>query len=114
MRVLFTTGSGSGHLHPLVPLARALQEAGHEVAVACRASFAAQVTAAGFPAYPIGDGDGDAERRHILAQVQRLPAPEQGPFFIAHFFAGVHTRRVVPALLDLCRAWRPDLIVREE
>jgi UDP:flavonoid glycosyltransferase YjiC (YdhE family) len=35
MRILFTTTAGLGHFHPLVPLARAAANAGHEVAFAC-------------------------------------------------------------------------------
>ncbi len=47
MRVLFTTQPGEGHLNPLVPLARALLAAGHEVAVACAPSFGRLVEARG-------------------------------------------------------------------
>jgi len=43
MRVLVTTQPGSGHLNPLVPLAWALRDAGHEVKVACSASFVRRV-----------------------------------------------------------------------
>ena len=34
MRVLFTTQPGAGHFHPLVPLAQALRDVGHDVAFA--------------------------------------------------------------------------------
>ena len=44
MRVLFSTMAASGHFHPLVPLARALQDAGHGVAFACAASPSSQAT----------------------------------------------------------------------
>ena len=33
MKVLFTTQPLSGHWHPLVPFARALEDAGHDVAI---------------------------------------------------------------------------------
>ena len=39
MRVLFTTQPIPSHLHPLVPLARALADAGHDVAFATARSF---------------------------------------------------------------------------
>ena len=48
MRVLFTCVASYGHFHPLVPFARALAGAGHEVAVATRAAFAPAVAHAGF------------------------------------------------------------------
>ena len=34
MRVLFTSQNGSGHWHPLICVARALEAVGHEVAFA--------------------------------------------------------------------------------
>ena len=34
MRVLFTSQPALGHFHPLVPIARVLESAGHEVAFA--------------------------------------------------------------------------------
>ena len=34
IRVLFSTAGGTGHLHPLVPLAQAAQGRGHDVAFA--------------------------------------------------------------------------------
>ena len=47
MRVLITTNAATGHFLPMVPTARALIEAGHEVRVACPASFASSVERAG-------------------------------------------------------------------
>ena len=40
MRILFTTIPGSGHFHPLVPTAQALQRRGHDVAFAASPTFA--------------------------------------------------------------------------
>jgi UDP:flavonoid glycosyltransferase YjiC (YdhE family) len=34
MRVLFTTSASTGHFHPLLPLARVLEEAAHNVGFA--------------------------------------------------------------------------------
>lgn len=47
-RFLFTTTPFYGHLHPLIPLARTLKEAGHEVTFAASASLGPVVKAAGF------------------------------------------------------------------
>ncbi|MCZ7667517.1 MAG: hypothetical protein M5U34_10040 [Chloroflexi bacterium] len=47
MKFLFTTQPGFGHLLPLIPLAQALEQMGHEVLVACAASFLPQVAQAG-------------------------------------------------------------------
>jgi UDP:flavonoid glycosyltransferase YjiC (YdhE family) len=47
MRVLLTVQPSTGHLHPLVPVAEALTEAGHDVAVCSSPSFRSQVEAFG-------------------------------------------------------------------
>ena len=54
MRILFTTQPGAGHFNPLVPFAHALAAAGHDVAVACAASFVPDVDAARLRAFPSG------------------------------------------------------------
>jgi UDP:flavonoid glycosyltransferase YjiC (YdhE family) len=54
MRVPFTSTPSYSHVHPLVPFARALAEAGHEVAFATGASFAPVVAHTGFRHVPAG------------------------------------------------------------
>ena len=55
MHVLFSCVPGFGHFHPMVPLARALAEAGHEVAFATAERFCRRVIApAGFNTFAAG------------------------------------------------------------
>ena len=54
MRALFSTPPGSGHFLPLVPLARGLQERGHDVLVATSPAFAPDVAKAGFAFQAVG------------------------------------------------------------
>jgi UDP:flavonoid glycosyltransferase YjiC (YdhE family) len=54
MRVLFTLFPGTGHVHPLVPFARALQTAGHDVAFASAAGIAPLVEASQLRFFPAG------------------------------------------------------------
>ncbi len=54
MRVLLTIQPAYGHFFPLLPLALALQSAGHEVAVATSATFCPVVRQHDFPAFPVG------------------------------------------------------------
>ena len=53
MRVLFSCVAAYGHFHPLVPLARAFVDDGHEVAFATSASFGEHVRATGFDVLPV-------------------------------------------------------------
>ncbi|HKR98526.1 MAG TPA: glycosyltransferase [Candidatus Dormibacteraeota bacterium] len=113
MRVLFTVQPSTGHLHPLVPAARALEEAGHEVAVCSSASFREEVEAFGLKHFAAGldwlTGD-----HSTWTAFPPMPAP--GPEFakfVVTVFADITTARMVPDLLDIAHEWRPDLIIRE-
>jgi hypothetical protein len=52
LRVLFTTSGGVGNFNPLVPLALALRDRGHDVAFVAPTRFHPVVAAAGFEALP--------------------------------------------------------------
>src|ERR1700722_19247438 len=54
LNVLFSVRPFRGHLHPLIPLARAFRRAGHRVAVATAEDMATVVTGAGLPWLPAG------------------------------------------------------------
>jgi MGT family glycosyltransferase len=113
MRILFSVHPAVGHLHPIVPVARALSTAGHEVAVVSAPSFRQEVEAFGLT--------------HIGAGLDWLmsdqstwdafpPMPPPGPDFPAWAvltLADITTRRMVPDLLAVAQEWQPDLIIRE-
>jgi UDP:flavonoid glycosyltransferase YjiC (YdhE family) len=113
MRVLFTVQPSTGHLHPLVPVAAALTAAGHDVALCSSASFRPQVAAFGVEHIPAGL-DWLTSDRSTWGPLP--PAPPPGPrygAFVARLFADVATDHMVPDLLAVVDAWRPDLVVRE-
>lgn len=113
MRALFTVQPSIGHLHPLVPVANALSEAGHEVAVCSSASFKEDVEGFNLRHVPAGL-DWLAGDHSTWTAFPPMPAP--GPEFakfVVTVFADVTTARMVPDLLDVARDWRPDVIIRE-
>ncbi len=111
MRVLFTTLALAGHFHPLVPTARALAAAGHEVAFAARAAFAPAVQHAGFRVFPSGL---DRDTGEVLPQLRTLGERDRMAFTAREVFAGLRPRYLIPDLLALAAIWPPDLLVREE
>ena len=113
MRVLFTTMALSGHFHPLVPIARAVADAGHEVAFACQAFFRPTVEAAGFQTFPAGYDTQGRPPDTLFPGLHQHRGPEGAYWMIPNVFIGVYAATMVPDLLPLCRTWRPDLIVRE-
>jgi MGT family glycosyltransferase len=105
MRVLFTTLPGAGDFYPLIPLARALVDAGHVVAFAAAPRFCPEIAAAGFAATPAGPDWLLTDRGEVYGRARERAAVRGQPFSVV--------RDVVADLLALARAWAPDLLVRE-
>ena len=120
MRFLFVTLAGSGHFHPLVPAARAVQAKGHAVCFATAPSFHPNVEGSGFDVFAAGfdqERDG-ADQRYAALQLELDDLPtnrtcEGALFRIQKLFAGLYAERMVPDLIAIAGDWRPDLIVRE-
>src|SRR6266496_790257 len=108
MRALFTVQPSTGHLHPLVPVARTLSAAGHEVAVCSSASFREEVEA--FDLTHIDAGlDWITSDHSTWGAFPPMPPP--GPEFAAFVvtvFADITARHMVPDLLAIAEDWRPD------
>ncbi|MEU4742368.1 glycosyltransferase [Actinosynnema sp. NPDC023658] len=110
MRVLFTFAGGVGHFQPMVPFARAVAAAGHTVAFAAGPARRGVVEAAGFTAFAVGEGGGDARERLPLS----VPDRDRDDRELRDGFVrqGVATRRT--PYLELFGRWRPDVVVCEE
>ncbi len=113
MRVLFATQVGSGHWRPLAPLAQALATAGHEVAFATTPVGCSDVGRHGFRCFPAGIDDWLKPARQEQQGWSQPPEPEQSASVTVNIFVPAAERRL-PELLAVCRAWRPDVIVREQ
>jgi hypothetical protein len=99
MRVLITSVSAYGHLQPLIPLAKALVEACHEVAIATGPELRHRAESAGFTAFDVGISIDEAfERLAMLFPNQpynRLVPSEILGWYLPHLFGEVLT----PAML---------------
>ncbi|MEV0899179.1 nucleotide disphospho-sugar-binding domain-containing protein [Actinoplanes sp. NPDC049802] len=136
MRVLFVVWPGSAHLHPSIPLAWALQSAGHEVRVGSHHSMAATITSLGLPAVAVGDQAQPAKGPGAPYPEAELPKLEGATGLLAldpaqsdpweifrHFLLpGIwdflppgtppeHPRPGVDDLVDFTRRWQPDLVI---
>ncbi len=114
-RFLFCTTPGVGHLHPLIPLARALQDAGHVVAFAAREFVRPRIEHAGLEFFPIGgDREHDPEYQQFKRARDAMPGGFQGELFIyTQLFCGIIPRLNLPALVEIGKRWKPDLLIRE-
>src|SRR3954454_2491233 len=113
MRTLFTCFPQLSHFLPLTPVARALTEAGHDVAFATASHLRPVVQAAGFRWIRAGIEDDDPEMVDAQSRLRELRGAEFTHFVFEHIFGGIRARRMVPDLLALAETWRPDLFVRD-
>lgn len=114
-RFLFSATPGIGHLHPLIPLARALQDAGHAVAFAAREFVRPSIEQAGFEFFPIGsDRELDPEYQHFKQARDAMALGFEGELFIyTQLFCGITPRLNLPALIEIGKTWKPDMFIRE-
>ena len=111
MRILFTFIGGSGHFRPLIPVARAVEAAGHIVAVAGSGNVTSEVRAAGFQAFATSEPrTGPQEPVPPLEPLD----PELEDRVLRDGFARSGARRHAAAILGIARTWRPDVVVRDE
>jgi UDP:flavonoid glycosyltransferase YjiC (YdhE family) len=117
MRVLITSVSAYGHLQPLLPLAKALADAGHEVAIATGPDLRPRAEAAGFTAFDAGMAIGEAfERLAVLfpdQEYNRLKPSEILGWYLPHLFGEVLTPAMLGDLEPLARSWRPDVVLHD-
>ncbi|MFI6761488.1 glycosyltransferase [Micromonospora sp. NPDC050417] len=118
MRMLFSFVGSSGHLIPLVPIARAAEVAGHTVAFACSPTMAPRVEAQGFTALAThratdpqaAAGPGVTADRPPLQPID----PAQIDREVRENFAVRAARERSARMVDLIPGWRPDLLVFDE
>lgn len=115
MRVLFTATSGWGHIHPMMPLARAFVDAGDEVLWATGAEPAARLEQDSFRATSSGLGqrEGMATFLRRFPERDALPRPEWPDFMFPRLFGSVLAAPMLADLLPITRAWSPGLIVND-
>ncbi|NUT94391.1 MAG: glycosyltransferase family 1 protein [Saccharothrix sp.] len=111
MRILFSSLGSHGHTYPLLPLAIAAREHGHDVAFATT-DFADAITRLGIEHISAGIG----MREAFAAVLERHGTPQQAqaePELLAEVFGSTLPRRFYGDLVPVVERWRPDLVVHE-
>jgi UDP:flavonoid glycosyltransferase YjiC (YdhE family) len=115
MRVLLTCSPAYGHFHPMGPLARALADAGHEVAFATAGDFCERVERCGFRAFPAGlkmPERGEVMRR-VLGEMMKVPPADRPKLGFPRIFAQHGAPAMLPDLRGVLDAYRPQLLIHD-
>ncbi len=116
MRVLVVSAPLFGHVFPLVPMARALADAGHEVLIATGGE-ALKVREVGLPvediapSFSMGPIAARTLLRHPIIAKAEL-AGEAGTRGVALLF-GALNEQIADRVVAAAERWRPDLVVHE-
>ena len=112
MKILFSSIGAHGHTYPLIPLALAAREAGHDVSFLTTDAFAATFTAHGIEHVPGGTG-----MREAFATLLDGRDPRQAggiaPELVSLVFGRVLPRRFAADVASAIDRSRPDLVVHE-
>ena len=113
--MLFTSPAGLGHIHPLVPLARAMAGRGHDVLWAAPADGVAHVERAGIAAVTTGAAGltRPADVRRRFPELDALAPAEMPDVLFAKMFGAVAAPAILDDLAPVALKWRPDLVVAD-
>jgi UDP:flavonoid glycosyltransferase YjiC (YdhE family) len=116
MRVLFTSTSGWGHIHPMLPLAHAFMARGDEVLWATGDEICGRLEHEGIKTTIAGLDDGTAMKTFAerYPESAHVPPPEKSDFMFPRLFGVVRAKTMLDDLLPVARDFGPDLVVCEQ
>lgn len=115
LRVLFSAVGAVGHIYPMVPLARALLAAGHEVLWAISAEMCPTIIQAGVPAVSAGLSSGDwrDNRDQHIRDLAALSPEERTDRLALWMFGEMLAPAMLHDLMAIIRSWRPTLFIHD-
>ena len=116
MRILFTTTPGRGHYHPMLGLATACRERGHEVAWAAHETACAQLRRAGFETAVAGlpEGITSAGLAERYPELMALGHADRPNFLFAKIFGSDRAGPMLEDLLPIVETHEPSLLVCDQ
>ena len=115
MRILVAALGAPGHAFPLVPLARALHDAGHELTVATGPDLVSTIATSGVPTVPAGRPALEAFREVMIDRgLTERPSDQEVMRDVAgEVFGRVIPRSVASELIPRLREEPPDVVIAE-
>jgi UDP:flavonoid glycosyltransferase YjiC (YdhE family) len=108
VKIMFASLGAYGHLYPMMPLALACAEAGHEVVIATGEPFLNRLPLSTVPGYPA-----TLELDWATQEARRRHPDMHGVEFSMAMFADVTAEQVAPTMIEQCERTRPDLVIFE-
>jgi hypothetical protein len=108
MKIMFASLGAYGHLYPMMPLALALADAGHEAVIASGSPFLGRLPLPTVPGYPA-----DVELDWAIQEARRRHPELHDQDFSMAMFADVTAETVAPTMIEQGERLRPDLVIYE-
>ena len=113
MKVMISTTPGRGHIHPVVPLARAFLDRGDEVRWVTGPEGCTSLERQGFSTTSVGlsERDGLAEVNRRFPEIATLPPAERPAMMFSKLFGAVRAPVALPGVVAAVEEWSPDLVI---
>jgi UDP:flavonoid glycosyltransferase YjiC (YdhE family) len=108
VKIMFASLGAYGHLYPMMPLALACADAGHEAVIASGPPFLGGSPLPTVPGYPQ-----NLELDRAIEEARRRHPDLHGQDFSMAMFADVAAESVAPTMIEQCERLRPDLVIYE-
>ena len=105
---MFASLGAYGHLYPMMPLALACADAGHEAVIATGPPFLGRLPLPTVPGYPPS-----LELDWVIQEARRRHPDLHDQDFSMAMFADVTAEFVAPTIIEQCERERPDLVIFE-
>ena len=114
MRILFCATPGAGHVEPMLPLLRACQGLGHQVAWAGAVQSHARLQALVVQrCFEVGPGSEATHCEYLRRWPQPSNVPAADPLVFARRFGALLAPAMLDPLLLAINAWAPTLVISE-
>jgi len=114
MRILFSAWPAWGHILPMLPLVRAAQRAGHDVAFSTGPDMVDELDRRGIAAWATGPtaAEAGAALHEAYPDHDQLPVEQRMPLSLVRFFGPASVIRA-KTLVPRARLWSPDIVVHD-
>jgi UDP:flavonoid glycosyltransferase YjiC (YdhE family) len=108
VKIMFASLGAYGHLYPMMPLALACADAGHDVVIATGKPFLDRLPLPTVPGYPHS-----LELDWAIQESRRRHPDLRGGELSMAMFADVTAEQIAPTMIEQCERTLPDLVIFE-